>query len=168
MPKESRGGIGTVPVVLFVVLVVVGSSILAVAWQDAPKVTQRYTVVDTNGILEALLASTVDEARYTDGNGRTHIYTGWTVQELIVEDLELRINQTMNANTTGLATGIEAAIGKNLQGLARPHHYNLKAAFAESFFRVKDQAIEGSARANLQVHMRSYESNAVVYLSLTE
>jgi hypothetical protein len=165
---EPMGGIGRVPVVLFVVLVAVGASLSAVAWQESPKTAPRYTMVDSSGILQALLSSTVGEVSYTDTGGRTHVYTGWTVQELLVEDLELRSNTTMEANATGLGTGIEDAIGKNLNGLAGEHHYHLEASFAAAHFNVYDIDIKGSARANTQVHMRSMDANAKVSIALTE
>ena len=38
---KSMGGIGRVPVVLFVVLVAVGASLSAVAWQESPKTAPR-------------------------------------------------------------------------------------------------------------------------------
>jgi len=164
----SKNGIGAVPIALFVVLVAVGASVSAVAWQEAPRGTPRYTIVDSSGILQALLSSTVDEVSYTDIGGRTHVYTGWTVQELLIEDLELRFNSTMGANVTGLSTGIEAAMGKSLGNLAGEHHYQLEATFATAYLSVYDQDIHGSARATTMVHMRSSDAYAKVTLSLTE
>jgi hypothetical protein len=166
--SHGFGGFGAVPVALFLVLVIAGSSILAVAFQDAPKGTPSYTVVDENGILEALLSTTVDYTTYTDSTGRVHVYTGWTVQELIIEDLELRTSTTIKANVTSLAGGIEAAISKKLHDLSGEHHYDLKASFGATFFRAKDLDLQGPAKATISLHMRSFDSDAKVSLWMTE
>jgi hypothetical protein len=169
-PKSPQGfdGFGVVPVALFLVLVVAGSSILVVAFQDAPKGTPSYTVVDENGILEALLSTTVDYTTYTDSFGKVHVYTGWTVQELIIEDLELRSSTTTKANVTSLAGGIEAAISKKLHDLSGEHHYDMKASFGSAFFRAKDLDLQGPAKATISLHMRSFGSDAKVSLWMTE
>ena len=168
--KDEGGimGIGKLPIALFVLLTVVGASIFAVAWQEAPKGTRTYAVVDPDGVLTALLSSTIDEVSYTDASGRTHIYTGWTVQELLVEDLELRIDQTAKANITGLEKGLEAAIGTKLDGISGEHHYNLKASYGGTYFRIKDLDLQGSADAMTTVHMRTQDAEARVQLSMTE
>ncbi len=171
MPKENSqgfGGFGVVPIALFLALILAGSSILVVAFQEAPKGTPSYTIVDGNGILEALLDSTVDHTTYTDSSGKVHVYTGWTVQELIVEDLELRSSTTTKANVTSLSSGIEAAITKKLHDLSGDHHYDMKAAFGAFFFRAKDLDLLGQAKATISVHMRSFDSDAKISLWMTE
>jgi hypothetical protein len=171
MPKknsQSFGGFGLVPIALFLALVIAGSSILVVAVQDAPKGTPSYTIVDGNGILSALLSSTVDYTTYTDSTGKVQVYTGWTVQDLIVEDLELRSSTATKANVTSLSSGIEAAINKKLNALSGDHHYDMKAAFGAAFFRAKDLDLQGQAKATISVQMRSYNSDAKVSLWITE
>jgi hypothetical protein len=164
----TKNSIGAVPIALFLVLVAVGASISAVAWEEAPRGTPSYTIVDPSGILQVLLSSTVDEVSYTDIGGRTHVYTGWTVQELLIEDLELRFNSTMGANVTGLSAGIEAAMGKTLGSLSGGHHFNLEASFATAYLSVYDLDVQGSARATTLVHMRNTDANAKVTLAMTE
>jgi hypothetical protein len=171
MAKENSqgfGGFGAMPIALFLVLVIAGSSILVVAFQEAPKGTPSYTVVDGNGILEALLSTTVDYTTYTDSSGTVHVYTGWTVQELMIEDLELRSSTTTKANVSSLAGGIEDAINKKLHDLSGEHHYDLKASFGAAFFRAKDLDLQGQAKATINVHMRSFDSDAKIALWMTE
>jgi|GEM_PF-6662133 len=166
--SQGFAGFGAVPIALFLVLVLSGSSILALTIKETPKGTPSYTVVDSNGILTALLGSTVDHTSYTDSSGKVHVYTGWTVQELIVEDLELRSSTTTKANVTSLSDGIEAAINKKLHDLSGDHHYDMKSAFGSAFFRAKDLDLQGQAKATISVHMRSYDSDAKVSLWMTE
>ena len=171
MPKDSSsgsGGLGVVPIALFLALVIAGSSILVVAVQEAPKGTPSYTIVDGNGILEALLGSTIDHTTYTDSSGKVHVYTGWTVQELLVEDLELRSSPTTKANVTSLSSGIEAAISQKLHDLSGDHHYDLKASFGATFFRAKDLDLQGQAKATINIHMRTHDSDAKITLWMTE
>jgi len=166
--KAGMAGIGKVPLVLFIMLTIAGASIFAVARQDAPSGSVNDAVVDAGGVLESLLASTIDEVRYTDVSGRTHIYTGWTIHELMVEDLELRSDDDTPANITSLEKGIEAAVNAKLDALSGEHHYNLKASYGGVFFRIKDLAIEGKATSTTTIHMRSIDGDAKVLLSMTE
>jgi len=165
---HTLGGFGKAPIALFLMLVIVGASIFAIAWTEAPKAKPTTTIVDANGMLQAFLSSTIDEATYTDTAGRTHVYTGWTVQELLVEDLELRSNSSVKANTTNLEKGLETDFAKMLDDIASDHHYNLKANFGAANFRAKDLNLEGGARSTITIHMRTYDADAKVTLSLTE
>ena len=165
---RSLGGFGTAPIALFLILVLTGASIFSIAWKEAPTAKPSSIVVDANGILQAFLTSTIDEATYKDSAGRTHVYTGWTVQELVIEDLELRSNNSVKANTTNLAKGLETDLAERLDDISGDHHYNLKANFGAANFRAKDLNLEGGARSTITIHMRTYNADAKVTLSLTE
>ena len=165
---HSLGGFGMTPIALFLILIITGASIFSIAWTEAPKAKPTSTIVDAEGILGAFLSSTIDEATYTDTDGRKHVYTGWTVQELVIEDLELRSNTSLKANTTNLAKGLETDFAKRLDDISGEHHFNLKANFGAANFRAKDLNLEGGARSTITIHMRTYDADAKVTLSLTE
>ena len=90
------------------------------------------------------------------------------MQELIVEDLELRSSTTTKANITSLIGGIESAINKKLHDLSGVHHYDMKASFGATFFRAKDLDLQGQAKATISIHMRSFDSDAKISLWMTE
>ena len=166
--SQGLGGFGIVPVALFLVLVLSGSSILALTLKETPKGAPSFTVVDENGILSALLDSTVDRTTYTDNAGLVHVYIGWTVKELIVEDLEFRSTSSPRANVSSLNSGIESDINQNLHNLTGVHHYDMKATFGGAYFRVKDLDLNGNPEATISVHMPSFGSDAKVSLWMTE
>lgn len=161
-------GIGKAALALFTILLISSVGILTVAMQEATPKVRGEAQVDSAGILQALLSSTVDEVTYIDAGGNVSVYTGWTIGALLVEDLELRLNQTVAANLTSMGSGIEGQVTEQLKGLSGLHHYNLKVSFTTTYFRITDVGITGGSQATATLPMKTVDGEAKVTLVMTE
>ena len=74
------------------------------------RATQEYLNDYTNGVNKALLMATVPIASYVDSDGNETIYIGYSVNQLILEDIYIRQNSTLNLNRTSLENGLESEI----------------------------------------------------------
>ena len=138
------------------------------ATQEASPKLKGEAAVDADGILNALLSSTVDDTTYTDMEGNTSHFIGWTVQALLVQDLETRSNRTLGSNNTSLENGIEDAISGQLKGLSGQHHYHLEVSFRYEHLTITDVGILEGAKAEAQLPMRTFDGSAEVVLVMTE
>ncbi len=75
--------------------------------------------IETN---EVLLASTIPVVSYVDSNGNETVFAGYSVNQLILEDLYLRQNLFNNFNLTSLEMGIETEIGTLARNLIDPKY----------------------------------------------
>jgi hypothetical protein len=166
--KAGPTPMGKAPFALFAVLLLASVAIVTLANHEAAPKLKSEAMVDAQGILDALLGSTIDQATYTDLEGNATIYTGWTVQSLLVEDLETRNNRTVDPNITSLQNGIEAKVLDLLKALSGNHHYNLKVSFRTSVISITDVSIGQGAKSEGSISMRSFEGKALVNLIITE
>jgi hypothetical protein len=159
---------GKAPFVMFAVLMLASVSILTLATQEASPRLKGETPVDADGVLNALLSSTVDDTTYSDIEGNTSHFIGWTVQALLVQDLEIRSNRTLGSNNTSLENGIEDAISELLKGVSGQHHYQLKVSFRFEHLTITDVGISEGAKAQAHLPMRTFDGSAEALLVMTE
>lgn len=163
---EDKVGMGKAAFIMFTVLVLASASVMTVAVQEASPRMRDAVIIDADGILRALLAGTIEYASYTDSEGQVHYYDGWTTQALLVRDLEIRANETLEPNLEGLA-GLESNIDNALKDLSSPHHYNLKVSIGPYYFKISDLEVEGKSKASTTFYVYGLDSDAIVSLSLT-
>jgi len=168
MTSNKSTSIGKAPFVLFAVLMLASVSILTVATQEASPKLKGEAMVDPQGVLDALLSSTVDETSYTDIEGNTSHFIGWTVQALLVQDLEIRSNKTLGSSNTSLEMGIEYAVSRLLKDLSGQHHYNLKVSFRFEHLTITDVGISEGAKAKGYLPLMTFDGNANAVLVITE
>jgi len=168
MTIDRSNPIGKAPLVLFAVLMLASISILTVATQEASPKLKGETAVDCQGVLDALLSSTLDETTYIDVAGNTSHFIGWTVQSLLVQDMEIRSNKTLGSNNTSLEMGIEGAIYRLLEDLAGQHHFFLEISFRFERSTITDVGIPEGAKAESQLPMRTFDGTAKTVLVITE
>jgi hypothetical protein len=70
-----------------------------------------------NDANEVLLASTIPRVTYIDIYTNVTEYIGYSINQLIIEDVYLRINSASNLNVTSLKQGIESQIQKSARNL---------------------------------------------------
>ena len=71
-------------------------------------------------IAQTLLTCTIPRINYTDSEGQETIYIGWTVEQLIIEDLKIRNGQKpykAPADIESLRNGLEGAVGRLLDDM---------------------------------------------------
>lgn len=168
MASRDTKQIGKAPFALFAALLLASVVVATVAMQEASPQVEADVKVDADNVLRTFLTSTVDEARYTDMDGRTRVFQGWTVEALLVEDMEVRINTTEEANVTSLEKGLESRLSYILGEISGDHHYSLKVAFTYTSFKLSDIGLEGGARSSTAIPLRTIDGDIKLTLALTE
>ena len=64
----------------------------------------------SNEVNEVLLMSTIPRVTYVNSDGNETIFIGYSVNQLILEDVYIRQNATFTLNVTNLENGIESEI----------------------------------------------------------
>ncbi|MCK5559188.1 MAG: hypothetical protein KAJ51_01285 [Thermoplasmata archaeon] len=108
---------------------------------DTDKATDDYA----NNFNEVLLSSTIPRVAYINSYGNETIFIGYSVSQLILEDVYLRWNPDSTLNLTSLKNGIEAEITKLASNLILSKYsfkFSVTSVSAEPF---ELTAVEGIA-----------------------